>query len=197
MDTKFQTSFIPKKNLVVEKSHSRAENVSIFFIISVVLFIASLAAAGGVFAYKRILISSIDTKSVRLVEARNSFEPEFIDTANDLNKRIEAVKQLLSDHTVITPLFAFLEDSTLASIKFDEFSYDVRADGTSYVALSGQAKNYSAIALQSDIFGKEKFVKSPVFSGLNPDKNGNIVFKFDASLDPTFLSYKESLKAKN
>lgn len=134
--------------------------------------------------------------NVSLVAARNSFEPTFIDNANALNKRIEAAKKLLNSHTVVTPIFDFLENDTLATVKFDTFSYDLRDNGTSFLVISGQAKNFSSIALQSDIFGKEKFIKNPVFSDLNPDQNGNIVFKFNSSLDPTFVSYKNSLKSK-
>ncbi|MSR78530.1 MAG: hypothetical protein EXS59_00045 [Candidatus Taylorbacteria bacterium] len=196
MDTKFQTSFIPKKSLTNEQSHPRSESVSIFLIISIIIFVLGLAAAGGVFAYKRILIKNIADMNVSLVAAKNSFEPTFIDNANALSKRIEAAKKLLTAHTVTTPIFDFLENDTLATVKFDTFSYDLRDNGGSFLVISGQAKNFSSIALQSDIFGKEKFIKNPVFSDLNPDQNGNIVFKFNSGLDPSFLSYKTNLKSK-
>ncbi len=196
MDTKFQTSFIPKKSLTNEQTRPHSDSVSIFLIISIIVFVLALATAGGVFAYKKILIKSIADMNVSLVAARNSFEPTFIDNANALNKRIEAAKKLLNSHTVVTPIFDFLENDTLATVKFDTFSYDLRDNGTSFLVISGQAKNFSSIALQSDIFGKEKFIKNPVFSDLNPDQNGNIVFKFNSSLDPTFVSYKNSLKSK-
>ena len=193
MDTKFQTSFIPKKALNETTGRPRPESVSIFFIIGVILFILALAAAGGVFGYKKILIKSITDMNSRLAQAKNAFEPEFINTANSLNKRIEASKKLLNAHTVTSSIFDLLENDTLASVKFDTFSYALSDNGVNTLALAGQAKNFSSIALQSDIFGQEKSIKNPVFSDLNPDQSGNIVFKFNASLDPSLVSYRKNL----
>lgn len=195
MDTKFQTSFIPKKSLAEVNSHSRPESVSLFLIIGVIIFISALAAAGGVFAYKKILIGSIENMNARLAQAKNSFEPSFIDTANNLNKRIEAAKKLLNAHIVISPVFSLLENRTLATVRFNNFTYNLNDNDSGVISLSGEAKNFSSIALQSDIFGKEKYIKNPVFSDLNPDQSGNIVFKFNASLDPNLVSYKKNLSS--
>ena len=193
MDTKFQTSFIPKKALNETTSHARPESVGVFLIIGVIIFILALAAAAGVFAYKKILIGSIAAMNSRLAQAKNSFEPESIETWNRLNKRIEAAKKLLTTHTVVSPIFELLENDTLATVRFNSFTYDLRDNGTSLIALAGEAKNFSSIALQSDIFGQEKHIKNPVFSDLNPDQSGNIVFKFGSSLDPNLVSYKKNL----
>src|SRR3989338_853266 len=137
MDTKFQTSFIPKKALAETTSHPRADSVSIFLIISVVLFILTLAAAGGIFAYKRMLIGNIGDMNKRLAQAKNSFEPESIEQWNRLNKRIEAARKLLVAHTTISPIFELLENNTLATVKFDSLTYDLKDNGTSYVTLLG------------------------------------------------------------
>jgi len=196
MDTKFQTSFIPKKALNETTGHSRPESVSVFLIIGVIIFILGLAASGGVFAYKKILIKSIAGMNGRLAQAKNSFEPESIEKWNRLNKRIEASKKLLTSHTVVSTVFELLENATLATVKFNSFNYDLRDGGVSSISLAGEAKNFSSVALQSDIFGQEKYIKNPVFSDLNPDQSGNIVFKFNASLDPNLVSYKKNLPAQ-
>ncbi|MDO8482959.1 MAG: hypothetical protein Q7S86_04040 [bacterium] len=196
MDTKFQTSFIPKKALNETTGRSRPESVSVFLIIGVIIFILGLAASGGVFAYKKILVKSIADMNGRLAQAKNSFEPESIEKWNRLNKRIEASKKLLTSHTVVSTVFDLLENATLATVKFNSFNYDLRDSGISSISLAGEAKNFSSVALQSDIFGQEKYIKTPVFSDLNPDQNGNIVFKFNASLDPNLVSYKKNLSAQ-
>ncbi len=193
MDTKFQTSFIPKKALTDTVSRPRSQPVSVFFIIGLIIFILALAAAGGVFAYKKILIGRIADMNARLAEAKNSFEPSFIDTVNRLNKRIEAAKKLLVAHSVTSTVFDLLENDTLATVKFNSFAYDLRDNGTGSLALAGEARNFSSVALQSDIFGQEKYIKNPVFSDLNPDQSGNIVFRFNASLDPNLTSYQKNL----
>lgn len=193
MDTKFQTSFIPKKALAEATSRPRSESVSIFLIISVIIFILTLAVAGGLFAYKRVLIGNIEEMNRRLAEAKNSFEPESIEQWNRLNKRIEAAKKLLVAHTVVSPIFELLENSTLATVRFDSFLYDLKDNGTSYLTLTGRATQYTSVALQSDIFSQDRYIKNPVFSDLNPDQNGNIVFKFSATVDPALVSYQKNL----
>ena len=189
MDTKFQTSFIPKK-AVMDTGRPRAASVSVFLIIAIILFIVSFAAAGGVFIYKKILIGQINDMNARLVEAKNSFEPTLIDTANALNSRIEGAKKLLAVHSAVSPVFDFLENDALSTVKFDSFSYQSKDGMAPILSLSGQAKDFTSVALQSDIFGQEKFIKNPVFSDLNPDTSGNVVFKFNASLDPSLVSYQ-------
>ena len=197
MDTKFQTSFIPKKALTETTSRPRPESVSVFFIIGFIVFILSLASAGGGFAYKKILIGSITDMNQRLAEAKNSFESDFIEKMNRLSKRIEAGNKLLATHTVVSTVFDLLENQTLATIKFNNFTYDLRDNGTSFISLTGEAVNFSSIALQSDIFGQEKYIKSPVFSDLNSDQRGIVVFKFNASLDPNLISYKKNLASED
>ncbi len=61
------------------------------------------------------------------------------------------------------------------------------------VKISGQAKNYNAIAAQSDILGGNKYMKNPVFSNLNLDTSGNVSFDLFFSVDPTFVKYEDAL----
>jgi len=193
MDTKFQTSFIPKKNITQTVSRGRAEPISIALLVSIIIFILTLAAAGGVYFYKNMLVGRITAMNESLATAKNSFDPNFIEDLASLNKRILSANQILSAHTVVLPIFALLENEALATIKFDTLSYTLNADGSGALSMSGQAKNFSAVALQSDIFNQEKYIKNPVFSDLNPDQSGNISFKFSASLDPNLISYKNNL----
>lgn len=186
MDTKFQTSFIPKKSF--EPTAQKTAPVSVFLLISLVVFILTLAAAGGVYTYQRILVSRIDGVNAQLVKAKNSFEPSFIESVNTLYRRIESAKKIIGSHIVISPLFELLEDETLATVRFDGLNYELRETGAT-VRLSGEGKSFSSVALQSDIFGQNKAFKSPVFSDLNPNQSGNIVFKFSAVLDPKLITY--------
>lgn len=195
MDTKFQTSFIPKKTLT--DSMGRAgSSMSIFLIVAIIVFILTLSAAAGVFAFRKILVSRIDKVDKELVKAKNFFESSFINKANILNRRIEASKQLLAVHTAVSPIFELLENETLATIRFDSFNYDVKDGVGATLRLGGQGKYFSSVALQSDIFGQDKSFKNPVFSDLNPDQSGNIVFKFSSTVDPKLTSYVSTLKSR-
>ncbi len=195
MDTKFQTSFIPKKTIAQGLTRPRPEAVSVALLVAIIIFILTLGAAGGVFAYKKVLIGRINDMNKRLAEAKNSFEPDFIEQLNKLNKRILSANKILAAHTTVSPIFDLLENATLATVKFNSFAYDLKDNGAGSLSLTGEAKNFSSIALQSDIFGQEKYIKNPVFSDLNPDSSGNIVFKFSSNIDPTLVSYKNNLKS--
>jgi len=195
MDTKFQTSFIPRKN-PVDSTGRVGSSMSIFLIVSIIIFVLTLSATAGVFAYRKVLIGRIDAVNTELVKAKNFFEPAFISSASVLNRRIEAAKQLLVAHTAVSPVFDLLESETLATIRFDSFNYELSDSAGATLRLGGQGKFFSSVALQSDIFGQEKSLKNSVFSDLNPDMSGNIVFKYSATLDPKLISYMNTLESQ-
>lgn len=192
MDTKFQTSFIPKKPIAPVFAR-RGDSVSVFLVISVVVFVLSLGAALGVFAYKKILIARIAEMDETLVRAKNAFEPDFVLKLSRFDKRVSASRELLSSHGALSPLFTLLENDALATVRFDSFSFTATAGEGGALAMTGRAKNFSSIALQSDVFGEERFIKNPVFSDLNPDQSGNIAFRFSATVDKPLLSFKNAL----
>ena len=59
--------------------------------------------------------------------------------------------------------------------------------------MGGQARNYSYVALQSDILGNNKYVSQHIFSDLNLDGSGNVTFNLSAVINPSLLSYKSFL----
>ena len=63
------------------------------------------------------------------------------------------------------------------------------------VVLRGWAKSFNEVALQSDSFAGEKFIQEPIFSDINLDESGNILFSFSAILDPSLISYGNVVKA--
>ena len=65
------SSFIPKKPLG-EARATRAGGSSIILLISILIFIASIVAAGAVFAYKQILSSTLASESDSLAKAKEA-----------------------------------------------------------------------------------------------------------------------------
>ena len=60
-ETKFQTSFIPKKPLMQEGTGSKT-GMSIFLLISILIFLASIGIAGYVFLENKFLAQQITTE---------------------------------------------------------------------------------------------------------------------------------------
>ncbi len=194
MVVQFQTSFAPKKAPAYAPIVRRTggHSVNIFAIISIIVFIITVGLAVTVFFYKSHLVSAIGEMDVSLAAARKSFEPEFIAEASRLNARIEAARALLGTHLAVSPFFDILEKKTLENVRFTEFSFSV-VGKMMQVSMTGQAKSFNSVALQSDVFGAEHAFVDPVFGNFTLDDEGNVIFSFEAKIDPDLLLYGEGV----
>ena len=128
-----------------------------------------------------------------LAKAKSSYEPNFIEKITELYNKIEAAKGIIKNHVAASRIFDFLENNTLTSVRFKSLSYKFDRKGQVEITMAGEAKSFSAVALQSDVFGGQKIVKDPVFDNLDLDESGNVTFQFKAVIDPDFLLYKNLL----
>ncbi len=186
------TSFIPKKPLENAVAPSK-KPASIFLVISVIVFAVTLVAAGSVYFYKSLLSKRIDNMSVSLEKAKAAFEPALILELKKLNSRIDASESIAQKHTAPSEVFTLLEELTLKSVRFKKFGYTASSEKIT-VSMSGEAKNYSSIALQSDVLGKSPYVKNPIFSNLSLDSKGNVNFDLTADIDPSLVSYSAAIE---
>ncbi|MFA6257816.1 MAG: hypothetical protein WC671_02265 [Candidatus Paceibacterota bacterium] len=199
MEQNFQTSFIPKKPIIKEESIDSARSISIFFIISLFIFFTVLVATGGLYFYERILVKKITGMGDTLNLAKNRFEPSKITELQTFDKRLISSSEILSKHITIIPIFNALEQLTMKSVRFTDFSYSLGADikNKINIKMSGIAIGYRSIALQSDLFEKNKNLIDPIFSNLTLDNDGNVIFNLEFSVDPSFVNYKQALMIKS
>lgn len=210
METKFQTSFIPKKPLPMPaigglstppaKHHATS---SFFMGIAVILFILSLAAVGGVYAWKQVLISQQAGYQADLAAREKQFNTDLISQLKEVNVKIDMAKQLLQNHLAISQIFGIIGRITIDNVRF--VSMDLSAPDTSggdlSVKLSGYGSSLAAVAFQSDVlnqleqYGLRKVVKNPIISDPSLDSSGTVSFGFTASIDPSSLSYEASVTA--
>ena len=87
----------------------------------------------------------------------------------------------------------------MKTVRFTRFNYSLEADRNAKidVKMSGLATGYRSVALQSDLFAKNKFLIDPVFSNLSLDNNGNVIFDLEFSVDPSFIDYQQTFKTEN
>ncbi len=197
MEPSFQTSFIPKKPMTKEHVAS-SRPIGFLTIIAIFVLFTILLVSGGLFFYKGILTKKIASMENDLTLARNRFEPAKIAELQALDKRIQAANEILSKHVVISPIFEALQAVTMKTVRYTKFSYDFASKPGEKVniKMSGAAVGYSFLALQSDLYTKNKTFIDPVFSNLAPDATGNIVFDLDFLVDPSFVDYKDALLAQ-
>lgn len=187
-----QTSFIPKKTYDVGPApQTKASSLTgILSFAGVTLFVLSIVAAGGVFLYERYLETSLVRKQESLERAKSAFEPELIRELSRLDDKFVIGRQLLNAHIAPSAIFKLIEDITLQSVRFLDFSYAVTEVGVR-ITMNGEARSFSSVALQSDEFAKNRSLRQPEFSGLGLDARGNVVFQVTAIVDPQLISYRE------
>ncbi len=193
MDKEFQTSFIPKKPLSEERFPTR-HPVSLLNFIVTIVFIGSLVAAAGAYAYQLSLKKSVANMDSQLVLARRNFDPSVISEMQTLDKRLKASNEILGTHIAISPIFQSLQGLTLKTVSFTKFAYEIKTDAGQKVVdvqMSGKATGYDAIALQSDSLAKNKYIKNPIFSNLNLDEKGRVTFDLSFTVDPSFVNFTD------
>jgi len=189
-----QTSFIPKKPII--ESQSTGSGVSLFLLLSIILFIVALALAGGVWLWKGALVSQIEKDKAALVAAKDSYEEATINPLIRLDSRIEQSKLLLAKHIAVSPVFIMLEKNVLRNIQLKSMKFSSGNDAKIKIDLSGTASSYDALSKQADAFGSETlrlFISQPVISDFSPTTNGSISFNFTAMVDPKLVSYTNTL----
>lgn len=186
-------TFIPRQTAVAQAAGARHARVSVFFTLSVAVFVLSLLAAGGVFFYQKVLANRLVKMNNDLVAARAAFEPAFIEELQRMDIRLETAKSLLAQHRAVSPIFALLERETLATVRFTKFSFSEAQEGGVHLALAGEAASFNAVALQSDVFAKNGSFLNSVFSDFDVDKSGTVHFSFVATIAPEFALYRSHL----
>jgi hypothetical protein len=195
MVIQIQTSFTPKKIPTALPTAQRigGHGVNLFSILALFIFFAAIGLAVSVFFYKSRLVQRIAALDASLVQAKKSFDPEFIAEASALNARIEGARELLNAHRSLSPLFDILEKKTLESVRFQNFHFSAEGGRDAAIGMIGQAKSFNSVALQSDVFGAEPSFKDPIFSDFSLDERGNVLFNFKTTVDPKLLLYRETL----
>ena len=192
MEQNFQTSFIPKAPMIEHRAEP-ARPVSFFTIISIFVLFSTLLSSVGLYFYKGIVTRNIAKMENDLNLAKNRFEPEKIAELQVLDKRLRGASEILSGHIIVTPIFEALQAVTMKTVRYSKFGYSIQ-DSKVLVKISGTAIGYRSVALQSDLFAKNKNLIDPVFFNLTLDEKGDVVFELEFSVDPTFVDYKQTLE---
>jgi hypothetical protein len=197
MEGKLQTSFIPKKP-IAENGASYTTGISLVTLFAVVIFLISLALAGTVFIYQAYLTKSIAGMKDSFTRSEQAFNPNSVTTYSLLNNRISVATSLIKNHEAVSTLFDLLEQATLKSVRFTNFTFAYISPQHSTLSMKGQTlgSNYNSVAKQSDVFSQDpfsKYIHNPIFSNLNLDQNGNVVFDFSGDVDSQQILYRNNL----
>lgn len=195
MDQFSQPSFIPKKSFTPVAPAPKS-SLGILFVVSLIIFLASTAAYGAAFAYSSSIDQNIADQKATLARKRLNFDTETLDKLSKVDARLAAARDILSKHRTLAPLFELLDRYTLQSVRFRSFGFGGTNDSKPItIQMTGDADGYSSIALQSDSFSESGKLRNIVFSNLNLDATGRVIFSFSAELDQSVLSYRAYLQS--
>ncbi|MEI8249248.1 MAG: hypothetical protein WCG07_02005 [Candidatus Taylorbacteria bacterium] len=206
METKFQTSFIPKKSFTggVGAPARHHGTASLFMTIAVVLFVVSIAAAGGAYGWEQYLKTAQVTYNQQLVERQKQFNLDLIEQLKQTKVQIDAARTLITKHVALSQVFHIISLLTTEPVRFLNLDVSVpqanSTDSGIKISMHGYGKNLSVVAFQSDVLGQletiglRKVVKNPILSDPTLDASTPTVsFGFSATIDPASLLYTTSL----
>ncbi len=196
VETKFQTSFIPKQPVTGAAERAKS-SVGILFLISFLIFVASIAGAIGVFFWNETVVANTEKGRKQLEDHKNAFDPTSIKVFTDLDNRIDVASTLLRSHVAASEIFPRLEANTLKTVRFNNFSYTNGGNGKIIINMSGEAQDYESMALQAQQFTKQELqdsFKGPIFSNFSRASD-NVVFTFSSGIDPYVIDYYQSRSA--
>lgn len=190
-----QTSFIPKATLrEVATGRPSRSGIGFLSVLSIIIFLGAVISWGGAYAYREYIRTSTEELRTSLDNAREAFEPNTLRQFETLDRKILAAGKLLDSHVSLVPLFELLEGLTYREVRYKNFHFTRNGKTGTTVTLSGEARDYATVALQSDSLGQNEFIKNPIFSNLNLNNFGNVVFELTFQIDPALISYQEHLR---
>lgn len=190
MESRFQTSFIPKKPVVSEPA-KKPKVVNLFAVLGTVVFIFMIAGSVGTFLYKSFLTKAIDSSKNKLESEKKDLDPELVKKIVRLDNRFRSAKVLFDQHLATSHIFDVLEKATLPSVRFKKFNFSYLGNDKVSLSMIGEATGFTAIALQSDVINENTAFKEPIIGDLALEPSGAVSFKLSSNIDPSILYFKK------
>lgn len=189
-------NFIPHETAVASPAlrRNRKGLTDLLALVSLVLFVASVALAVGLFLYKEFLGASAASKADQIERAKQAFEPSLIHELTRLDDRMRAAGEILQKHIAPSAFFRMLELSTINSVSFSSLNFEVTDAEHMAISMDGVAGSVNGIALQADLFSKGGMLTSPIFSNINRERDG-VHFSLTASVDPKTVNFARFFEA--
>lgn len=209
METRFQTSFIPKKapqsfapgTIAPAAPRKSGSGRGIYMTIAVVLFIASLVSIAGAYGWKLYLESSQSSLGASLANREKEFNLDQISLMKAESTKIQLARQLINNHAAVSKVFSVISQLTSENIRFVsmDLTVPVGTPGPLALSLAGYGKSFQTVAFQSDVlnhldrYGLQAVVKNSIVSDPTLNHNGTVSFGFTAQVDPKKFVYSQNL----
>jgi len=194
MDPKFQSSFIPKKQLHTGKGEKlKKRSWTLASVLIIVIFVATLVGVVGAFVYMKVLEGDIATLEQELTDRNKSLNEVAIDELYREDQRIRVAKDIIREHLAPTAIFDLLSDITVTSVRFTDFEYETLPGESAQISMSAQAWGYSSVAVLSQVLDKHSLIEDSSVGGLVLNEDGTVGFKVEMTLSPEVTTFEETL----
>lgn len=186
------SSFIPKRPVGQVTIAPRRQHTSmrLFAWFGWLFFILSIATIGGVYFYYTEAVQKSLVLTTEIQQKQNSLDRQGINTLSQFETKINTSKTLLKQHTAFSKLFTFLEANTVRSLKIADFSIKGVPGEPYTLTLNGEAYNYAAVALQSELFKANTNFSDTDYPEIALSKdNGDVIFTMETVIAPSFITY--------
>lgn len=180
------TSFVPRQP-TQDSRRPRSGGHNLFLVIAMFVFGLALLAAAGTYAYDRYLSHALSVKAEELAVAQRQVDEDQVEEFVRLRDRLTYGRDLLDNHIALSQVFDVLEAQTLVSVRFASLDLTVADDHTAQIEIEGTARNFNALAAQSNAFASEKGIRRAIFSGIVVNANNTVNFRLTADLDSRLL----------
>lgn len=214
METHFQTSFIPKKPsssipgggltpLSPLSGQHRSHSIgNLYMAVAVVLFVISVLSIGGVYGWKRVLLSSQAKYQKDLSTVETSFNIEQISFLKAQAAKINLARGLVTNHLAASRIFSVISQLTDENVRFQTMDLTVPAGNQSafQLTLTGYGRSFPSVAFQSDVlnslekYGLHGTVKNAIVSDPTLNHDGSVTFGFTAQVDPANFYYPKNMR---
>jgi hypothetical protein len=197
MESQIKSSFIPQDVAREPRARAiRSGGFDLVVLVSIILLVASIALAIGVFLYVEYLQTSLTSKTEQLERAQATFEPALVSELMRLDTRMNVGGELLYNHIAPSEFFRILEEITLESVSFSNLQFDATIPSAISMSLDGVAASVNSIALQADLFGKHAAIASPIFSNITREQGDRVRFSVTALVNPTAIRYSSVVQTQ-
>lgn len=181
------TSFVPKQPLQPVSRRPMSSGSNVFLLVSLIVAGIAVVSAGLVFAYDKYLDSRLATKQALLAEAQGNVDQNTIEDFIRLRDRLSSGKDLMNNHVELSQFFTQLETLTLQNVRFTDMKLTVAGDHTAKLQMNGMARNFNALAAQSNAFAGDKRIKRAIFSSIGLTDAKQVSFTLTADIDSRLI----------
>lgn len=183
------TSFVPKQQVQAPKRRMGG-GTNLFLIGSLVILGIAILAAGAAFAYDRYLTYVDNAKSAELAKAQADVNQDTVQEFVRLRNRFSAGKDLLNSHVILSQFFTVLESATLQNVRYSSLRLQIAGDRSATLDITGIAKNFNTLAVQSNAMAADPRFKRAIFSGITLNKDNTVNFHMTADIDANVILIK-------